>query len=172
MGGEGQIVNACLKFSYLWKYIKVFNLRENMRVKLSKSQFLLSVGDGSIGDLVRLPDEMMLKTNKIEELVEFVCPSFEQNHHNLTWLSERAILCPTNREADEINNWMTDTFQDQEFIYKSCDSTDDFNQEFQSEFLNTLNLPGMPPHKLVLKMGMPVMLFWIRKMGIAIELNM
>ena len=43
-------------------------------------------------------------------------------------------------------------------MFKSCDSTDEFNQEFQSEFINTLNLPGMPPHKLVLKKGMPVML--------------
>ena len=38
-----------------------------------------------------------------------------------------------------------------ERVYKSCDSTDDFYQEFQSEFINTLNLPGMPPHKLILK---------------------
>ena len=46
----------------------------------------------------------------------------------------------------------------QEIVFKSCDNTDDFSQEFPSEFLNTINLPGMPPHKLVLKIGMPVML--------------
>ena len=53
---------------------------------------------------------------------------------------------------------MTVQFPGEEKVFKSCDSTDEFNQEFQSEFINTLNLPGMPPHKLVLKKGMPVML--------------
>ena len=37
-GSEGQIVDACLKFSYLWKYVKVFHLTENMRIKLSGSK--------------------------------------------------------------------------------------------------------------------------------------
>jgi ATP-dependent DNA helicase PIF1 len=37
-------------------------------------------------------------------------------------------------------------------------NTDDYSLEFPSEFLNTINLPGMPSHKLVLKQGMPVML--------------
>ena len=36
-GGEGQIVDACLKYSYLWKCVKVHKLTENMRVKMSGS---------------------------------------------------------------------------------------------------------------------------------------
>ena len=164
-GGEGEIVNACLKYSYLWKYVKVFHLTEKMRVKMSGSEeakefseFLLSIGDGTIGDLIKMPANMMTETDKIEELTDFVFPNLEINHRNPNWLSERAILCPTNTEADEINSWMSSKFQGEEKLFKSCDNTDDFNQEFQSEFLNTINLPGMPPHKLTLKTGMPVML--------------
>ena len=164
-GGEGQIVDACLKYSYLGIYFKVHKLTENMRVKMSGSleardfsEFLLSVGDGTIGDLIKLPDDMMIESNTIKGLVDFVFPQIESNFENPNWLSERAILCPTNNEADEINTWMGSRFHGEERIYKSCDLTDDFNQEFQSEFLNTLNLPGMPPHKLALKIGMPVML--------------
>ena len=60
-GSEGQVCDACLKFSPLWKFVKVYHLTENMSVKLSGtteaqefSQFLLSIGDGTIkgGDLI------------------------------------------------------------------------------------------------------------------------
>ena len=34
-GSEGQVCDACLKFSPLWKFVKVYHLTENMRVKLS-----------------------------------------------------------------------------------------------------------------------------------------
>ena len=82
----------------------------------------------------------------------------ESRFRDPTWLSERAILCPTNKEADEINAWMTENFPGDQKIFKSCDTTDENSLEFQSEFLNTLSLPGMPPHRLTLKKGMPVML--------------
>ena len=68
------------------------------------------------------------------------------------------LYCPTNKEVDEVNELMIQVFPGEEKVYKSCDTTDDFNQEFQSEFLNTINLPGMPSHKLSLKKGMPIML--------------
>ena len=164
-GSEGQIVDACLKFSYLWKSVQVFHLTENMRIKISGSKeaemfsnFLLSIGDGSIGDLIKMPDDLMTKTAKIQELVDFVFENLADNHKSLKWLSERAVLCPTNAEADEINTFVTAMLPGNERVFKSCDNTDDFSQEFPSEFLNTINLPGMPPHKLTLKVGMPVML--------------
>ena len=166
-GSEGQICDACLKFSYLWKYVQVYQLTENMRVKLSGNQefedfssFLLSIGDGTIqgGDLIDFPEDMMTNTNSIEELSSFVFPNIGDNFKNPNWLSERAVLCPTNQETDEINLRMIESFPGEEKVFKSCDTTDENNLEFQSEFLNTLSLPGMPPHKLTLKKGLPVML--------------
>jgi hypothetical protein len=109
-GSEGQIVDACLKFSYLWKYVNVFYLKENMRIKISDSEeakqfsdFLLSIGDGTIGDLINMPASFMTENEKNQELIDFVFPNLERNFGNYKWLSERAILCPTNAEADEIN---------------------------------------------------------------------
>ena len=78
----------------------------------------------------------MTKTNSIEELIHFVFPNLESKCNNPLWLSERAVLCPTNQEADEINSWITTNFPGDEKIFKSCDMTDEFNPEFQSEFLN------------------------------------
>ena len=117
------------------------------------AEFLLSVGNGTTeeGDLINMPEDMMTEQNPIEELTQFVFPDIGENHIDPNWLGERAILCPTNHEADEINDYLTAKFPGVQKVYKSCDSTDDFNQEFQSEFINTLNLPGMPPHKLILK---------------------
>ena len=143
------------------------HLTENMRVKFSGANetkefadFLLSIGNGNIkgGDLIAMPDDLMTRNDSIDELADFVFPEIETQHKDPNWLGERAILCPTNQEADEINSWLTVKFPGEEKVFKSCDSTDEFNQEFQSEFINTINLPGMPPHKLVLKKGMPVML--------------
>ena len=103
-------------------------------------------------------EDMMTQSNSIEELTNFVFPDIKSGYKDPNWLSERAILCPTNQETDEINKWMTETFPGDEKIFKSCDTTDENNMEFQSEFLNTLSLPGMPQQKLILKKGMPVML--------------
>jgi hypothetical protein len=145
--------------------VKVFHLKENMRIKISDSEeakqfsdFLLSIGDGTIGDLINMPASLMTENDKTQELIDFVFPNIERNFGNRKWLSERAILCPTNADADEINERVSTMLPGEEKMYKSCDNTDDYSQEFPSEFLNTINLPGMPPHKLILKKGMPVML--------------
>ena len=56
-GSRSQIINCCLKNSYIWDSIEVFTLAENMRVSLNGSSeakefadFLLSVSDGSKTD--------------------------------------------------------------------------------------------------------------------------
>ena len=105
-----------------------------------------------------MPADLLTETAKIQELIDFVYPNLLGNYKNANWLSERAVLCPTNAEADEVNAFVTAMIPGDETVFKSCDNTDDFSQEFPSEFLNTINLPGMPPHKLTLKIGMSVML--------------
>ena len=166
-GSDGQIVDATLKFSYLWKFINVFNLKINMRIQLSNSEeglefskYLLAVGDGSCvgGEMVQIPEDMQIQPNKLEALIDFVFPNLEQNSKNSTWLSERAILCPTNVQAKEVNDLVSSRFPGEERVYKSSDSTDDMNIDFTPEFLNSCDLPGLAPHCLKLKQGTLVML--------------
>ena len=68
-GSASEVINATLKFSYLWKDIEVHHLRTNMRVQLSGSEegkqfadYLLSVGDGTSlgGGMVQIPEEMQI----------------------------------------------------------------------------------------------------------------
>jgi ATP-dependent DNA helicase PIF1 len=138
-----------------------------MRVHLSGSEdgklfsdYLLSVGNGTVegGDMMRIPDEMQIKPETLEALIDFVFPDLEQNSSNSNWLGERAILCPTNEQAKEVNALVSGRFPGEEKIYKSSDTTDDNNIDFTPEFLNSCDLPGMALHCLKLKKGMLVML--------------
>ena len=95
---------------------------------------------------------------KPEALIDFVFPNLEQNSEKSTWLSERAILCPTNVQAKEVNAIVSKRFPGEERVYKSLDSTDDMSIDFTPEFLNSCDLPGLAPHCLKLKKGTLVML--------------
>ncbi|KAK9675583.1 hypothetical protein RND81_11G016900 [Saponaria officinalis] len=61
---------------------------------------------------------------------------------------------------------MADLISGDEKVYKSCDEIcttslecmDKF-ESYPTEYLNSLNLQGLPHHELKLKIGMPVMLF-------------
>ena len=72
----------------------------------------------------------------------------------------RAILAPTNKQVDEINNLISESFPGKPFVLTSSD--DVFNpddlQRYNTEYLNTLNPSGLPVHRLFLKYGMPLML--------------
>ena len=169
-GSHAQILDACLKSSHLWKMVMVYKLKENMRVKMSGSadskafsDFLLSVGDGLTtidgSNEMEIPEDMLIPAREgIDNLIDFVFPDIKINWDNSTWLSERAILCPTNEQAAELNGRVSDKFPGKYKIYKSCDSTDDNSHEYPMELLNSMNLPGVAPHKLSLKNGMIVML--------------
>ena len=72
---------------------------------------------------------------------------------NHKWLSERAILAAKNKDVHEINNIILTKIWDQAVIYKSVDTVPEPNEavNYPSEFLNSLDLQGFPPHVLQLK---------------------
>ena len=54
-GGRGEVVDACLKSSYIWKSVIVKNLTRNMRVEQTGesknfSDLLMKIGDGDIAE--------------------------------------------------------------------------------------------------------------------------
>ena len=74
-------------------------------------------------------------------------------------ITNRCILTPKNTCVDDINEMMIDRFPGRPFVYMSNDRT--INERDQSDyenFLNSLNPKGLPPHKLVLKEGCPIIL--------------
>ncbi|CAH0404798.1 unnamed protein product [Chilo suppressalis] len=79
---------------------------------------------------------------------------------NREWLCERAILAPTNEIVGQINEQMMSHVQGDVVEYLSVDIVMYSEQvtSYPTEFLNSLELSGVPSHKLRLKIGVPVLL--------------
>ena len=170
-GTRADEVNACLKSSVLWPHIRSLSLTKNMRVHLlgdknagEFSKLLLQIGDGKLPETdgqVNIPDQLCTVVSTLEELTTSVYPGIENlKDYGTDWLRERAILTPKNDTALEINNLLLGRFCAQEFEYKSVDTVVNIDEavHYPVEFLNTLNPPGLPQHKLKVKVGAPVML--------------
>ena len=96
----------------------------------------------------------------MKKLTNHVYPKLSNNFSKPGWLDSRAILAPANKQVDQLNNLIADSFPGQPIILSSSDEVinpDDF-QRFNTEYLNSLSTSGLPNHRLFLKPGMPLML--------------
>ncbi|XP_071720736.1 uncharacterized protein [Rutidosis leptorrhynchoides] len=116
---------------------------------------------------IKIPEEFIVKSEKppIEAIADTIFPNFMEKHKDEEYLRERAILMPRNDDADQINKHMFKKLQSQSMIFQSSDeickgSTDALEQQqsYSVEFLNKLNFPSVPHHKLKLKIGQPIIL--------------
>ena len=169
-GTKADEIKACLKSSYLWKYVKKLQLKKNMRVHLLGDQSagvfsnqLLSIGNGQIPynptlELHELPCGKMVAS--VNDLKSQVFPNLLENYKNPNWFCERAILAPRNDAVDKVNMELLQHLPEVEQSFRSIDTVIDQDQavQFPAEFLNSLLPSGMPPHNLVLKKGAPIML--------------
>lgn len=160
-------LNACLKSSNLWRHVKTLKLTTNMRVQLQNdpsaalfSKQLLEIGNGQMpidnqNGLITLPTNFCTITQSKEELIRSVFPNIAQQYKNHIWLSERAILAAKNKDVNELNAAIQHDIHGELITYKSVDTV--INQDdvvnYPTEFVNSLDLPGMPPHNLQLKVG-------------------
>ncbi|RCN36628.1 hypothetical protein ANCCAN_17490, partial [Ancylostoma caninum] len=163
-------LNACLKASYLWRQIN--KIMTNMRVHLqgdlsvqSFAQQLLRLGDGDFPvdpdtDLISFPSDFCNLTESAEELIVKVFPDITNNFRNHQWLCDRAILAPMNDGVNKINTEIQNQLSGPAATYESIDTVVDREQAvcYPTEFLNLLKPPSMPPYRLVLKVGSPIML--------------
>ena len=130
-GTRAQVIHETLKYSSLWSEIKTFHLTENMRLKTGGEecaefeQYLLRIGEGkepvdsSQGDfMVKIPDYLKSKSNNVKEFCQSIFPDVNnivqeglkriglQDRGSFDWLMSRAIICPTNKDTEEINQIM------------------------------------------------------------------
>ena len=89
-----------------------------------------------------------------------VFPNMVEHYSNQQWLCERAILAPKNDALAIINTQLLQQVPGDVTLYKSVDSAPDISGvvQYPVEFLNSLELSGVPPHMLQLKIGAPIML--------------
>ncbi|XP_076900374.1 uncharacterized protein LOC143554528 [Bidens hawaiensis] len=111
------------------------------------ADWLLDIGQGNVGG-----------PNDGEAVIDI--------HEDLLILnSDRALLAPLNEVVQKINERMLDLFPGEEVEYLSSDSlaecedlSEDFDPQLYSPDLLKGPVTGMPNHRLVLKVGVPIMI--------------
>lgn len=146
-----------------------------MRFHHVASPIILRIGSGTFPTLgpqnstIALPSDFCNLVPDQSTLIETIYPNLEQNHRDIDWLSGRAILATTNAMIKDLNIIIKERLTVQSRIYSSVDLVvDEHNNadnidnsqiiHFPMEFLNTLTPNGFPPHKLILKVGSPIMM--------------
>jgi len=188
-GSRSQIINSAIIKSRLWSTAEVLSLTQNMRLSCSSpdisyqrkvaefSKWVLDIGEGKVhsvakeGELepswIKIPEELLLRTqdDKLSCIVNAIYPNFTSDYKNIAYISQRAILTPTNEQTDIINDYMVSLVPDAEKEYLSSDSiaklvgpNEAYDLLYPVEFLNSLDGNNFPQHRLVLKRGIPVML--------------
>ncbi|XP_074377968.1 uncharacterized protein LOC141719485 [Apium graveolens] len=142
------------------------------------AEWLLKIGDGKItaagADFPDLDEDDILipsdfcdpeSPNTVENMIEWTYPDFANKYQCPQYLSERAILTPKNHTVGHLNTVIVDTIPRESYTYFSVDKDEDFggtatdlNFAFPPEYLNSINIPGLPLHELKLKVGVAVML--------------
>ncbi|XP_071740770.1 uncharacterized protein [Rutidosis leptorrhynchoides] len=147
-GKRQEIVHACINRSDLWQHCNLHTLSRIMRVNEYTPDGYLDT-----------------RKQNFNKWVLDIGEDFPVRQEDEDYLQERAILTPRNDDADANNKHIFKQLQGATMTYKSSDeickgSTDNMEQQqtYPVEYLNKLNFPGVPPHKLKLKIGQPVML--------------
>ena len=129
------------------------------------SQLLLTLGNGKAPTdpatgLIKFPPNFGHIVDSLKELQAKVFPNIQRQLQNQSWLCERAILAPKNKSVDYINADILNQLPGVAKSYQSIDAVTDPNQAvfYPTEFLNSLEPPGLPPHNLLLKIGAPILL--------------
>lgn len=165
-------INACLKSSRLWRNVEKVQLTVNMRVQMLQdpsaetfSKPLLDIGDGKVAvhentGCIKLQTDFCTIIDSQNSLIDHIFPDVHTQYANHKWLAERAILAAKNVDVNGLNLKIQQLLPGDLVSYKSIDAVCDTNEtvNYPIEFLNSLDLPGMPPHHLQLKVGSPIIL--------------
>ena len=188
-GSRSEIVNSAIIRSRLWSQVEILSLSQNMRLSSSStdanyqkqitefSKWVLDIGEGKIHcsaregesepSWINIPEDLLLQTSgdKLACIVSAIYPDLVLHYSNSTYISERAILTPTNEQTDSVNDYIVSLLPGTEKEYLSSDSIaksasphETYDLLYPVEFLNSLNGNNFPHHRLVLKEGVPVML--------------
>lgn len=183
---RSHVVSSSITSSKLWEFVSLKTLKQNMRLNKGKTpeevdrldrfaKWVLAVGNGTIPraegwtseDDIEIPLEFCNpgNVNSLDDMINATFPDIENHYNNPKYISERAILTPTNNMVSHINELIVGKIPGETFTYFSTDNAEDFpgteselDNSFPPEYLNSLNVPGLPSHALKLKVGVAVML--------------
>ena len=170
-GSRADIVDACLRKSYLWNNMHVLKLRTNMRLQdspenTSFAEWLLDIGHGRHIDNdgnVLIPQSMV--TFSEDDLIDKIYGDIE----NITltpppvdYFLDHAILAPRNIDVQETNDKILQKMPGREIVFHSADNLENdgegIQQDIPQDFLRSIEPPSLPLSELKMKIGCPLML--------------
>ena len=188
-GTKQDVISATVITSRLWVHVEILSLKQNMRLICSVddpyqqqevaafSKWILDIGEGKIPSVAKdgedepswitVPHGLLLPADddRLAAIVQSVYPNFESRYKNPAYLSQRAILAPTNELTDTVNEYMVPLVPGTEKEYLSSDSIakstaqhEAYDLLYPIEFLNSISGNNFPQHRIVLKKGVPIML--------------
>lgn len=125
---------------------------------------LLEIGEGRVAigsnGYIKLAPNFCNLVSSAAELIDVIYPEIADNYRNMNWLRERAILAAKNEDVNDMNNQILAKVPGAMMEYKSIDTVEEADDavNFPPEFLNSLDPAGMPPHRLLIKEGCPIIL--------------
>jgi hypothetical protein len=179
-GSKAQIIAATLKNSHLWRRMLLHRLTINERVRRSGAEdqaemawyaeWLLKLGSALLpelrtkyGDGVVQIERRFLVEGGQSGLIAKVFPGLQEMYTDQDWMAGRSILTPKNTDVDAINDSIITNIipvSAQDRLYLSADKVSECDNDslHPTEFLNSINVSGLPPHQLHLKPDVPIML--------------
>jgi PIF1-like helicase len=116
-------------------------------------------------DMIKLQNDIILEDQDINSLISTIFFDIINNYSSdnyINYIKDRAILSVKNEDVDDINEQIINVFPGNAQEFLSADSVEDKDFVHQNlypvEFLNTLTPSGTPPHRLILKVGVPIIL--------------
>jgi hypothetical protein len=172
-GNAADAIAVTLNSARFWQDVQILRLTRNMRIAAARpasfrgdfASFLMDVGHGS-GD-VKLQSFMRMDSANIPALLRHVYPLLARDP-TIAHFKTRAIIAPLHVDVNAINECAIAAYPGQARVMKSYDTVyGEQERDPSSPFsfsdaepvhLNALDPSGFPKHKLVIKMGMPMVI--------------
>nr|GEZ78541.1 DNA helicase [Tanacetum cinerariifolium] len=141
------------------------------------SQWLLNIGDGNIGTreetytedsaTMYIPNDLCIpdSDSALSDLISFIYDEETLKRPTPKGLQKKVIVCSKNEIADTINAKVLALLNQEQRVYLSSDEATPHGNDggktellYPNKYLNSLKFAGLPPHKLELKVGAPIIL--------------
>ena len=162
-GSRGQIIRSTLQRTTFWERVLLFSLTQSMRLDVDTPETwhrqMDELGNGRTNPVCfRDFDGPQTEFPEKSDLIESVFPNFRNALS--TSFTQRAILATLNETVDEYNEYVVLNSPGVVITLKSVDSalSNSEGARYPVEFLNTLDPGCLPPHKLNIKTGVPLIL--------------
>ncbi|PIA26326.1 hypothetical protein AQUCO_09500057v1, partial [Aquilegia coerulea] len=169
-GTRQEIVRACLTKSHLWSGVRLLTLVKNMRLNSNDTEnvkfadYLIEIGTNPKED-VELPSEIK-RCKSTMDLLFKVYPNLNvEEVATETYLQERSILSARNDDVSTLNELAINHFPGELHEYLAADKAIEDDQPIENrgnsisnENMQALDPLSLPPFKLQLKVGCPIML--------------